>query len=200
MSSEQDVRDTSLRANGFPKGANHSHLMRAARLFGMAFFVASALVFGGCGYHMGAPFDPQIRSIYVPTFSSTVNRRGIEFQLTEAVQSQIKNRTHFRLVHEPQADTRLTGKLVRADKNVLGQTQYSDPRELQMNFAVEIKWEDMRTGTILSQQRVALSPDVVRQISTGEFAPEVGQSLATAEQRAVDQLARDIVDKMEMPW
>ena len=187
-------------AKGFPQDATKSRLAHAVRLSRVALFVVSTLIVGGCGYHMGAPFDPQIRSIYVPTFSSTVNRRGIEFQLTEAVQTQIKNRTHFRLVHEPQADTRLIGKLVRADKNVLGQTQYSDPRELQLNFAVEIKWEDLRTGTILAQQRVALPPDVVRQISTGEFAPEVGQSLATAEQRAIDHLARDIVDKMETPW
>jgi hypothetical protein len=155
---------------------------------------------GGCGYHMGAPFSPEIRSIHVPTFSSTVNRRGLEFQLTEAVQTQIKNRTHFKLVHEPQADTRLIGKLVRADKNVLGGTQFSDVREAQMNFVVEIKWEDLRTGAVLSEQRIPLAPDIVRQVATGEFAPEVGQSLATAEQRAIDQLARDIVDKMEVPW
>ena len=116
------------------------------------------------------------------------------------MQSQIKSRTHFRLVKEPMADTKLTGKLVRADKNLLGQTQFSDPRELQFNLAVEIKWEDLRTGQVLAQQRVPIAPDVVQQISQGEFAPEVGQSLVTAEQKAIDQLARDIVDKMEMPW
>lgn len=170
------------------------------RQLSMALITLFAMAIGGCGYHMGAPFSPEIRSIYVPTFSSTVNRRGLEFQLTEAVQTQIKNRTHFRLVHEPQADTRLIGKLVRADKNVLGGTQFSDVREAQMNFVVEIKWEDLRTGKLLSAERIPLAPDVVRQVATGEFAPEIGQSLATADQRAIDQLARDIVDKMEVPW
>jgi hypothetical protein len=173
---------------------------RGTRTAWIALILSSLVLATGCGYRAGAPFNPEIRSIYVPTFGSTVNRRGLEFQLTEAVQSQIKSRTHFRLVKEPMADTKLTGKLVRADKNLLGQTQFSDPRELQFNLAVEIKWEDLRTGQVLAQQRVPIAPDVVQQISQGEFAPEVGQSLVTAEQKAIDQLARDIVDKMEMPW
>lgn len=167
-------------------------------LFGLSLLGSCA----GCGYHLGSPFNPEIRTIYVPTFHTggIVTRRGLEYQLTEAVQTQIKNRTHFRLVKEPQADTRLTGKLVRADKGVLGQTQLSDPRELQFNMAVEIVWEDLHTGDVLRQQRIPIAPDVVRQLAQGEFAPEVGQSLAYAEQRAIDQLARDIVDKMELPW
>jgi hypothetical protein len=33
-----------------------------------------------------------------------------------------------------------------------------------------------------------------------EFAPEVGQSLATGDQTAIDRLARNIVDMMEKPW
>lgn len=162
--------------------------------------VACVVAMSGCGYHMGAPFNAEIRSIYVPTFTSNVARRGLEFQLTEAVQTQIKNRTHFRLVKEPMADTKLTGRIVRADKNLLGQTQFSDPRELQLNLAVEIKWEDLRSGQILAEQRVPIATDIVKQVSQGEFAPEVGQSLVTAEQKAIDQLARDIVDKMELPW
>ena len=32
------------------------------------------------------------------------------------------------------------------------------------------------------------------------FAPEVGQSLATANQQVVNDLAQQIVDMMEMPW
>lgn len=192
------MRDVIDRSTGFFFDAI-GRSQRNVRRLSLALFALSAMAIGGCGYHMGAPFSQEVRSIYVPTFSSTVNRRGLEFQLTEAVQTQIKNRTHFKLVHEAQADTRLIGKLVRADKNVLGQTQNSDARELQINFVVEIKWEDLRTGRVLSSERIPLAPDIVRQLSTGEFAPEIGQSLATAEQRAIDQLARDIVDKMEEP-
>jgi hypothetical protein len=36
--------------------------------------------------------------------------------------------------------------------------------------------------------------------STGNFIPELGQSLATAQQVAVDRLAVQITSMMEKPW
>lgn len=162
--------------------------------------LAICLLLPGCGYLVGSPYSAEIRSVYVPIFESASNRRGLEFQLTEAVQKQIQMRTPFRLVLEPEADTRLKGRLVSAEKSVLGVNGLSDARELQLNLVVEVTWEDLRTGKILAQQRVPISPDVIVQTSQASFAPEVGQSLATANQQAVDSLARNIVDMMESPW
>jgi len=154
----------------------------------------------GCGYTIGAPYSQEIRSVHVPTFKSGSNRRFVEYQLTEAVQKQIQQRTPFRLVKEPDADTRLTGRIIDLRKNALGFTQFSDARELQVNLMVEVTWEDLRTGKIIGQQRVPMPPEMLQLAAQGEFAPEVGQSLATADQAAIDRLARNIVDMMEMPW
>lgn len=159
-----------------------------------------ALFATGCGYVVGSPYGSEVRSVYVPMFTSVTFRRGLEFQLTEAVQKQIQMRTPYRLLKEPDADTRLTGKIVSDNKSLLGETGFDDARELQLNLVVEVTWEDLRTGQILAQQRVPLSPDVVTLTSQAEFAPEVGQSRATAERAAVDRLARSIVDMMETPW
>lgn len=164
----------------------------------LALFAAVATP--GCGYVVGSPYGPEVRSVYVPTFSSVTFRRGLEYQLTEAVQKQIQMRTPYRLVQEANADTRLTGKIISADKSLLGETAFDDARELQLNLIVEVTWEDLRTGEILRQQNVPLSPDIIRMTAQSEFAPEVGQSLATAERTAVDRLARNIVDMMETPW
>jgi hypothetical protein len=160
------------------------------------------LLFGlaGCGYNVGAPFSPEIRSVHVPIFNSGSNRRFLEYQLTEAVQKQIQQRSHFRLVKDEVADTRLTGRIIDLRKSALGQTRNSDARELQVNLQVEVTWEDVRTGKILQQQRVALPPELLQLAAQAEFAPEVGQSLATADQTAIDRLARNIVDMMEVPW
>lgn len=174
-------------------------LSRDRLVFACAWLLG-ALSLSGCGYIVGSPFNAEIRTIHVPMFTSDTNRRGLEYQLTEAVQKQIQMRTHFRLVKEPQADTRLTGKLVTSRKSLLGLTQNSDPRELQLNLQVEITWVDQRTGEILRQQPIDIPPELVQIASQAEFAPEVGHSLATAEQQAVDRLARTIVDLMEMPW
>ena len=162
--------------------------------------VAWCALVAGCGYSVGAPFSQEIRSIHVPTFTSNTNRRFLEYQLTEAVQKQIQQRSHFRLVKESEADTRLTGRIVDARKNALGQTRNSDARELQLNLHVEVTWEDLRTGKILAQQQIPITPEAVQLAAQSEFAPEVGQSLATGTREVVDRLARNIVDMMESPW
>lgn len=162
--------------------------------------IGSLLMLAGCGYMLGSAYQAEVRTVAVPTFTTSSYRRGIEYRLTEAVQSQIKMRTPFRLAHESVADTQLTGRLVNVRKRTLGETGQDDPRELQLSLAVEVTWEDLRTGRILAQQQIPVSPEVVRLVTRAEFAPEVGQSRATATQDAVDRLARRIVEMMESPW
>jgi hypothetical protein len=161
-----------------------------------------ALATVGCaGYNVGAPFSQEVQSVYVPIFTSSSNRRFLEYQLTEAVQKQIQQRTPYRLLKEESgADTKLTGKLIDLRKTALGQTENSDARELQVNLAIQVTWEDLRTGKILQQQRVPLTPEMLQLATQAEFAPEVGQSLATADQTAIDRMAREIVNMMETGW
>jgi outer membrane lipopolysaccharide assembly protein LptE/RlpB len=164
------------------------------------FLVTATACLSGCGYTIGNAYQSDISTVYVPIFTCEDFRRGVEFQLTEAVQTQIKQRTPFRLAKDETADTKLTGKIKSIHKNVLGTTAFNDPRELQIQYAVEVTWEDLRTGRILAQQQVKIEPEVAHLIATGDFAPEVGQSLATATQSAIDKMARNIVDMMQAPW
>ncbi|MFM9965166.1 MAG: LPS assembly lipoprotein LptE [Planctomycetaceae bacterium] len=153
----------------------------------------------GCGYMVGGGFDPQVRSVEVPIFETKSFRRGIEVQLTEAVQKQIQLRTPFRVV-KGDADTRLSGRVIDLRKSVLGETLQDDPRELQVNLVVEVLWEDLRAGRILAEQQVPIGPELLALRSQADFAPEVGQSLATATQQSINQLARQIVNLMETAW
>ncbi len=154
----------------------------------------------GCGYMVGSAYGPDVRTVEVPIFQNATYRRNIEYQLTEAVQKEIEARTPFRLAKGPGADTRLTGQIVEIRKDVLGETRYDDPRELQLTIAIKVQWEDLRTGKILAQQEVPVAPDVLPLVGQASFAPEVGQSLATATQDAVNRLAAQIVNMMEVPW
>jgi len=158
---------------------------------------------------VGSPYRAEVRTIHVPTFTNDAYRakyandgfrRGFELQLTEAVQNQIQTRTPFRLSKSPAADTRLTGRVVSVSKGVTNQNRYDDPRELELSLGVEVIWEDLRSGAILAQQTVPMDVKIAQAIVNTSFAPESGQSLATATQTAVDQMARQIVGLMEMPW
>ena len=162
--------------------------------------LAPIAALSGCGYNVGAPYATNVRTVHVPTFQCSDYRRGYELQLTEAVQKQIQLRTPYRLAKEPGADTRLTGRIVSIDKRVPNVTKNDDPRELQLQVAIEVKWEDLRTGQILNQQTVPLAGNAAQLLGTSTFAPEAGQSLATSTQETVGILARQIVGLMEVPW
>jgi len=149
---------------------------------------------------VGGVHDQEIRSVAVPVFTSDDFRRGYEFELTEAVQKQIQNQSHFRLAKEPYADTRLRGHIVEIRKDRLSETGFDEPRELMLDYAVEVSWEDVRSGRILAEQVIPIERDVVAVVSRASFAPEVGQSLATGKHEATQRMARQIVEMMEMPW
>lgn len=159
--------------------------------------LASLLLIAGCGYTVGNGFNPDVRTVSVPIFENDTFRRGIEVQLTEAVQKEITKRTPYRLAKGLDADTRLTGRIVQTRKDVLGENKFDDPRELQLSLMIVTKWENLRTGEVLAQQEIPLSPTAIPLTTQADFAPEVGQSLATGTQGAVDQLARRIVNMME---
>lgn len=154
----------------------------------------------GCGYMLGSGFSPDIKTVSVPIFENDTFRRGLEYQLTEAVQKEIQKRTPYRLARGTDADTRLTGRIVQTRKDVLGENNNDDPRQLQFSIMVRVTWENLRTGEIISQKEVPVAPEAVPLIAQAGFAPELGQSQATAIQTVVNQLAKQVVNMMEVPW
>ena len=160
----------------------------------------TACSLAGCGYVVGSSFGPEVRTVHVPTFRNETFRRGFETQLTEAVHNEIKLHTPFQLVSNPHADTRLTGKIISIDKRPVNQNLEDDPRELELAIGIEVVWTDLRTGTILAQRTTPLGPQAQNALALASYAPETGQSLATATQTAVAQLAREIVTMLEAPW
>lgn len=157
------------------------------------------LAMTGCGYMVGDSRAPEYQSVHVPTFTSEGFRRGYELQLTEAVQKQLQMRG-YRLAKPPQAETRLVGHIVTIDKRPVNQNKYDDPRELELAMSIKVRWEDARTGQLLSTTVVPIDRLGAHAVTQTTFAPETGQSLATATQASVDSLAREIVGMMEMPW
>ena len=165
-----------------------------------ALLAPAAVALAGCGYTVGNSFQAPVRTVAVPVFANESFRRGLEFQLTDQVQREIQLRTPYRIADESAADTRLVGRIVQAEKYPLTPTPFDDPRELQLHLAVEIRWEDLRSGQVIACQTLPISPDAFALVSQSAFAPEIGQSRATAEQQAVQNMARQIVDLMETPW
>jgi len=170
---------------------------RSVLFAGVLAVVAVAL--SGCGYSIRPPYDANIHTVYVPMFESDLYRRGLEQELTEAVIKQIEQTTPYKVVRSEEADTVLKGRIRALDKRVRVQTPQDEPRLIQTTAIVELEWRDLRTGRVLSSGQVGL-PDGFQLRGSADYAPELGQTMATARHQMVQNLARQIVALMEEPW
>jgi hypothetical protein len=131
-------------------------------------------------------------------FESVSFRRDLGERLTEAVMKQIEAKTPYKVVADPNADSILSGRISRETKRVLVGARTGDPRELQTKISVQVTWIDNRGRMLRSGPDIAVPPALTE--ATGNIVPEAGQSLAVAQQEAINRLAEQIVGLMEKPW
>lgn len=157
-------------------------------------------VLSGCGYTLGTPMVQGVRTVHVPIFKSDSFRRNMDYLLTEAVQREIRTRSGYRLDEAETADTILQGRIIEMRKTPLIENRFDDPRDIELMVGAEVTWIDRRSGRVLQQQTFPVGPELTQQASSVSFAPEVGHSLATAQQESATRLAAKIVDLLEAPW
>ena len=165
--------------------------------------LASLSVAVGCGRYMignDTLYAPEIRTVYVPVFDSASFRRNLGEQLTEAVIKEIQLKTPYVVVDGATADSVLTGEIVRDTKRILVETRTDEGRQVEMNFVVRVSWVDRRGELIRQGSPIPLPTSFTRISASGDLAPEVGQSILTAQQEALQKLAVQIVSLMEAPW
>lgn len=173
------------------------------RLCSTCWWLLPCLLLGwGCArYQLGSRtlYPPHIRTVYVPVFESDSYRRYLGERLTEAVIKQIDLHTPYQVVDTPTADSILTGRIISEGKRVLVENPTDEPRQLEVAFVAQVSWLDQH-GQLLAQQGVDVPAALVDIQATSTVVPEVGQSITTAQQSAIDQLATEIVSLMESPW
>jgi hypothetical protein len=161
------------------------------------------LLLSGCaGYQIGnqSLYPPGIHTVYVPVFGSNSFRRNLGERLTEAVVKEIEARTPYKVVCDPKADSKLSGKIVGETKQTLVPDLTGDSRESEVNLRVEVTWTDNKGGLLRPPGSVPCPSEVASVTGISDVVPEVGQSIATAQQQAICRLAEEIVGLMEKPW
>lgn len=143
------------------------------------------------GYTNRSLYRDDVRTVAVPIFrvSRTEFRRGLEFQLTEALIKQIETRTPYKVVPVDRADTILDGTVLSLRQTVLTETPRNEPREVQVTIAVRVAWRDLRSGEVLNEA-LNLSENAT-------FVVDVGETVATATDNSFDDLVERIVELME---
>lgn len=183
---------------------------RRAWLWGAAAAFASTV---GCmRYRLGggALFRPEITSVHIPVFESDSYRRHLGEWLTEAVVKEVSLRTPYKVVGRDEADSVLLGRLTSDVKTIRGYSPTDEGRIVDATLRIEVRWTD-RGGKPIGEPcsspippglaaAAAAGSDPSRASETALFLPEFGQSMATAQQQAVQKLAKQIVGMMEAPW
>ncbi|MGW8256664.1 MAG: LPS assembly lipoprotein LptE [Thermoguttaceae bacterium] len=175
----------------------------AHRLCCALFLVGAFILLSGCAaYHIGnnSLYPVEVHSVYVPMFESVSFRRNLGERLTEAVMKEIELKTPYKVVADPNAESILSGRIVEEGKNVLIGTRRDDPRELQTHLRVQVSWVDRRGKLLRESPAIPLPSEIVDVQGTANVAPEVGQSIASAQQQAIQRVAEQIVSLMEKPW
>ena len=179
------------------------------------------------GYRFGSNFDPSIRTVSVSIFKNASEQtspdRNLEADLAQAIVREINSRSGLRVVSDSAvADSVLTGSINSVNKLILNRNQQNQWRDGEILISASVVWK-ARDGRILSnrQRPVPVVPDVpafdptlpprvitpvpenavpVVVAANGRLVPELGETNATAQQIAIRQLARQIVNLMEEPW
>lgn len=161
-----------------------------------------AATLGCAGYRVGTRslYPPDVRTVYVPIFESDSYRRNLGERLTEAVQKEIEERTPYKVVGTPDADSVLSGRLVTDTKGITVVSPTDEGRQLMLNYTVQVNWIDRRGEMLRPPDSVPVPEELTLVTQSTSFVPEVGQSMATAQQEIIKRLARQIVALMEAPW
>ncbi len=162
----------------------------------------SASSLGGCAYRFGACslYPPDVRTVAVPIVKTSTLRRGLGERLTDAIIREIESKTPLKVVSAATADSILLGRLTADDKGVLLNEPTGENRNLQLNFRIEVSWQDRRGMNLRNPQAIPF-PDALATIDQPQnFIPEAGQTIVTAQQQAIQRLAEQIVNLMEAPW
>lgn len=161
------------------------------------------LAFAGCAsYQVGSEslYAPDIATVYVPMIESDSYRRDLGERLTEAVIKEIELKTPYKVVGTPDADSILSVKLLGDSRTLLAENSFDDPRLSESAVFSEVSWLNRRRLPMAPPQMLALPPEIISVNQTANLVPEVGQSVASSQQQAIERLAQQIVGTMETPW
>ncbi|HTU89538.1 MAG TPA: LPS assembly lipoprotein LptE [Gemmataceae bacterium] len=106
------------------------------------------------GYSSAPNFDRRYKTIRVkifkdPTFWAVMPVPNLEMELTQYIIERIEQDTPYK-VCSGDADTELSGSIVSFFQMSLNYNQLNEIREVETTMVCAVRWQDLRTGQILS--------------------------------------------------
>lgn len=148
----------------------------------------------GCGYTNQSLFPDDIQSIQIKMFDNQSFRRGVEFELTDALSKRIEAQSPYKVVSDAdRADSVISGQIVSINESALS-TDRQTGRILEKEVQIQavVNWKNLRTGQMLLNNVTVNSSATYSQFQMQDFL--------YASDLAANNMARKIVELMEKKW
>lgn len=158
----------------------------------------AAALLAGCGYvsayRAGFEGPEGVRLIAVPVFANHTwpYRRGIEFDLTEAVTHEILARTSIAIAGREVADAILEAEITDYKEYVIAEDARDEVTSAAIQLTMKVTLRDRRTGKPIVKESVVQDQQV--------FSAGAGETEEQARERAFRKLAARVVFLLEKPW
>ena len=165
---------------------------------GITIILIVLLSVSGCnpfaGYSNESFYQANVSTVYVEMFENSSFRRGIEYELTDALGKQIEAKTPYKIVTDRnRADTIISGYLTNVDEGTLTtERQVGRPLEKEVTLSAKVNWKDLRTGELLIDNATVTA--------SADYSQWLNQGFDYASSLAANKLAQRIVEQMETEW
>ena len=167
----------------------------------IGFALVLGLTLAGCGYTTKTVLPRDIQTIYVETVRNKIPitemysyQQGLEMDITNAVINRLQVDGNLRVVRQKQADAILKMDLIAYEQEGLRFTNLEEVEEYRMFLVLKMKLVDAKTGEIIWEE-----PNFSG--NTEYYVTDIKQiGEQTAVERAVTNLAKNVVDRIVEDW
>ncbi len=163
-----------------------------AVLFLMSLFLYGCQESGGYSDEWLYPED--VGSVYVEMFDNQSFRRGVEYELSDALAKRIEADTPYKIISSrDRADTVVSGRIEEISESIPSmERQTGRALEKEVQLRVVVNWKNLKTGQLLI--------DNMSVTASASYSEWQNQGFGYASALAANKLAERIVELMENEW
>jgi hypothetical protein len=159
---------------------------------------ALGMSFCGCagiaGYSNESLFPQDVRTVCLKMFDNQSFRRGVEYELSDALAKRIELETPYKIVSNPDlADTVISGQITSINEVALSTDRdIGVVLEKELEMQATVTWKNLKTAELLI--------DHLQVSASASYSEFQMQDFKYASSVAANNLARKIVELMERKW
>ncbi|MBA7629574.1 hypothetical protein ES703_37074 [subsurface metagenome] len=163
-------------------------------LLSSVFFLLSSGCAEMSGYSDEPLFPQDVSSVCLEMFDNQTFRRGVEYELSDALAKRIEVETPYKLVSSlDRADTVIGGQIISMGIFVLSiERETGSVLEQELELQAVVNWKNLKTGQLLIDNQTVNA--------SASYSTYQMQDFKYASTLAANNLAQKIVELMEEKW